>query len=72
MVAAPPYDVMSRSEARTMIEGLPHSILRVTRPDAILADEIAMDDPQAYSCAQDELQRLIKEEVLAYDDAPTF
>jgi uncharacterized protein (DUF1015 family) len=72
VVAAPPYDVMSRAEARAMIEGLPHSILRVTRPDAILADEIAMDDPKAYSCAQDELRRLIKEEVLTYDDAPTF
>ena len=71
-VAAPPYDVMSRAEARVMIEGLPHSILRVTRPDALLADEVAMDDPQAYARAQSELSRLISEGILAYDEAPAF
>jgi len=55
-----------------MVERQPQSILRVTRPDATLDEHIAMDDPRAYTQAQSELQRLIKEGVLVYDDQPGF
>lgn len=71
-VAAPPYDVMSRTEARIMIKDKPHSILRVTRPDAILGDEVQIDDQEAYDCARKELKRLIDEAVVGYDDTPGF
>lgn len=71
-VAAPPYDVMSRAEAREMIAGHPHSILRVTRPDASLADEVKMDDPVAYERAQRELSRLINDGVLRPDERAAF
>ena len=50
-VAAAPYDVMNRSEAREMITGKPNSILRVTRPDAVLEDSVSIDDQAAYDFA---------------------
>ena len=67
-VAAPPYDVMNRAEARDMIAGKNNSILRVTRPDAILDDQLASDDDQAYLRAQSELKRLISSGVLQYEE----
>ena len=71
-VAAAPYDVMNRSEAREMIAGKANSILRVTRPDAVLDDQISIDDQEAYDFAQQELSRLIREAVLIYDEKPSY
>ena len=71
-VAAAPYDVMSRSEARELIAGKANSILRVTRPDAVLDDQISIDDQEAYDFAQQELSRLIREAVLIYDEKPSY
>ena len=63
-VAAPPYDVVDREEARAYIQGRPHSLMRVTRPDALLSDEISLYAPEAYARAVHELQRLIDEGLL--------
>lgn len=71
-VAAPPYDVMNRSEARDMISGKANSILRVTRPDAVLNDQISIDDQEAYDFAQQELSRLITEAIMQYDEKPSY
>mgnify|MGYP000751873946 CR=1 FL=1 len=35
-VAAPPYDVMNASEARSMVEGRPWSFLHISRPEVDL------------------------------------
>ena len=67
-VAALPYDVMSREEASAMIAERPQSILRVTRPDALLDSHIEMDDPEAYRTARTELKRLIAEGILRLDE----
>lgn len=71
-VAAPPYDVMNRAEAKEMIEGRPYSILRVTRPDATLDEEIEMDDPRAYEQARNALRKLIEEGILVRDPEPAY
>ena len=71
-VAALPYDVMSREEASAMIAERPQSILRVTRPDALLDSHIEMDDPEAYRTARAELKRLIAEGILRLDEEDSF
>lgn len=71
-VAAPPYDVMSRAEAREMIKDKPNSILRVTRPDAILSDEVSTYDDLAYHTAREELCRLFAEGILVFDTDPCY
>jgi uncharacterized protein (DUF1015 family) len=71
-VAGPPYDVMNRAEARELINDKPNSILRVTRPDALLNDSIPGDSPQAYDVAREELKRLIDQGVLKFDDDASY
>ena len=53
-IASPPYDVINRQEAKDYIQDHPHSILRITRPDALLDDSISLYASQAYEKAKTE------------------
>ena len=44
-VASPPYDVVSRAEAREIAKGNPYSFLHINKPDIDLADDIDAHDP---------------------------
>src|SRR5262249_7417903 len=69
-VVAPPYDVVSRSEAAALAEGNPHSFLHVGLADIDLPDEVAAYEPRVYATARETLDRLIAEGTLRSDASP--
>lgn len=71
-VAAVPYDVVNTPEARALIEGNPHSLLRVTRPDAELPDDVPIHDDRVYARAAENFARLLSDGLLVEDDAPAL
>lgn len=66
-ISALPYDVMNRSEAKEMAKGAPHSYLRVTRAELELDDSIDAYDPQVYTHAKENLDKMIAEGVIAHE-----
>jgi uncharacterized protein (DUF1015 family) len=71
-IAAPPYDVMSAAEARTMVAGRPLSFLHISRPEVDLP---ADTDPYAdavYAKAQENFDRMIADGVLRRDPTPRY
>jgi uncharacterized protein (DUF1015 family) len=71
-VAAPPYDVISREEARSLAKGNPESFLRVTRSDLELDDGIDEHDPRVYIGARKNLEAFIARRTLFRDDEKSF
>ncbi|MCQ2396377.1 MAG: DUF1015 family protein [Lentisphaeria bacterium] len=70
-VASLPYDVMTRQEARQVVEGKPLSFLRVTLADLELPDEISSYDERVYAQAAANFRKLC-ESVLVQDDAASY
>jgi uncharacterized protein (DUF1015 family) len=71
-VAALPYDVYNREEAREAVAGKPYSFLRVDRPETTMDPNIDLYDPAVYRQAQKNLQRLISDHVLIQDEQKQF
>jgi uncharacterized protein (DUF1015 family) len=71
-VVAPPYDVMSRAEAKQMAEGRPWSFLHISRPEIDLPDSTDPYDPAVYAKARENLDRMLAEGVLARDPTPCY
>jgi uncharacterized protein (DUF1015 family) len=71
-VVAPPYDVVSRSEAAALAGGEPMSVLHVTRSDVDLPADVDPHDGRVYAKARESLDRLVADGVLVRDDAPTL
>ncbi len=69
-VAALPYDVMSSEEARSMVEGNPHSFLHVDKAEIDLERSIDLYDQRVYEKARDNLQGMIENGVLREDEQP--
>lgn len=70
-VACPPYDVVSRDEARASIEANARSFLRVIRPDA----EFDTGSPPAdamYQRAQENYAELLRSGYLTREDSPSL
>ena len=66
-VAAPPYDVLSSDEARTMAAGNPRSFLHVGKPEIDLPRETSHYDPTVYAKGRENLQKLLDEGILVED-----
>lgn len=66
LVSCVPYDVIYDSEVRDIVGGNPLSLLRVTKPDALVSDA----DPLEY--AKDALNSLIESGILIDDDTPSL
>lgn len=71
-VAAPPYDVVSRAEARAYAAGNPDSFLHVSRPDIDLPDEIDEHDEKAYQQGATALKDFKDRGLLVPDHDPIF
>ena len=71
-VAAPPYDVMSASEARQMVEGRPRSFLHISRPEVDLPEDTDPYAPRVYAKARENLDRMIADGVLVRDETPCY
>lgn len=66
-VACPPYDVMSKSEARAIGQSQPDSFIHVIRPDADLPDDVGPYTQQVYDQAARGLAALRERGVLVED-----
>lgn len=66
-VAALPYDVVSRQEARLIIKKNPLSFLSVDRPEAMLPDEVNFDSDEAYAKASSNYCDLLSQGILGQD-----
>jgi uncharacterized protein (DUF1015 family) len=71
-VAAPPYDVMSVVEARSMAEGNPFSFLHVSRPEIDLPLEIDPHEESVYRKGLENLEGFIAGEVLVQDQEERY
>ena len=71
-VIAPPYDVVSTEEARTLAAGRPHSFLHISRPEIDLPEGSSPYSDEAYAQGARSLERLIAERVLIREEKPTF
>lgn len=68
--SCPPYDVISREEARSVIKENPLSFLRITRSDGELPDSVDQHSDRVYERARENLETFLKEGVLVRDPGP--
>ena len=71
-VASPPYDVVSRSEAREIAKGNPYSFLHINKPDIDLDDDIDADHPLVYQTGRNNLDEFLNSGVLIKDEVESF
>lgn len=71
-VAAPPYDVLSSTEARVRAAGKPWSFLRISKPEIDLPADTDPCAPGVYAKAAENLARMIEAGVLVRDAAPCY
>ena len=71
-VASPPYDVVSRAEAREIAKGNPYSFLHINKPDIDLADDIDAHDPLVYQTGRSNLDEFLNSGVLVKDEVESF
>lgn len=66
-VASPPYDVISTTEARKLVQDKPSSFLHVSRPEVDLPNGTDEHDDAVYAMGTTNLQRLVSAGVLVQD-----
>lgn len=71
-VAALPYDVVSREEARRIGEMNPDSFLHVDRAEMDLPADIDLYDGRVYEKARENLRRMEADKILVQDEKPCF
>lgn len=71
-VAALPYDVMSREEAKELAAGNPYSFLHVSRSEIDLEDTVKPYEPVVYQKASANLKEMINTGVLIQDQVPAY
>lgn len=71
-VASVPYDVVNRSEAKALVQGRPHTFLRVGRAEVTLDDTVDAYATEVYEQAKKNLQKLVDDGYLVTEDAPAL
>ena len=71
-VAALPYDVVDRHEARAIGEKNPLSFLHIDRAEMDLPEGMDIYDPKVYEKARENLQRFENEGLLRMDEKPCY
>jgi uncharacterized protein (DUF1015 family) len=71
-VAAVPYDVVSRDEARALAAGNPLSFLRVSRSEIDLPPDADPYSPQVYAQARQNFEALKREAPLLFEEEPSL
>jgi len=71
-VIAPPYDVVSRVEAKDMAVNKPWSFLHISRPEIDLPDSVLNTDSEAYTKGLGNLKKMIDEGVLERDEGSFY
>ncbi|GAB4060124.1 DUF1015 domain-containing protein [Uliginosibacterium sediminicola] len=71
-IVAPPYDVLSSSEARERAAGKPFSFLHISKPEIDLPLDTDIYSPQVYAKAAENLHKMIEAGVLVRDAAASY
>ncbi len=71
-VIAPPYDVLSTSEARVRAAGKPFSFLHISKPEIDLPEGTDPHAPEVYAKAAENLKAMIAAGVLKQDEAAYY
>jgi len=71
-ICAPPYDVVSREEARRKVRGKPNSFLHVSRAEIDLPAEVPPDSERVFEKARQNYRSLRKSGLLVRDDMPGY
>lgn len=71
-IAALPYDVYNRREAKEVVERNPLSFLRIDRAETQFADEKDMYSPEVYERARQTLQEMMADGSFVRDEEPCF
>ena len=71
-VAALPYDVYNREEARQAIEGKPLSFLNIDRPETMFAPDQDMYAPEVYEAARQRLEEQKQAGVYVKEEQPVY
>jgi uncharacterized protein (DUF1015 family) len=69
-VAAVPYDVVNREEARALCQGNEHSLLHVSRAEVDLPDDVDAHDERVYAAARQRFEQMIAGGVLVREAEP--
>jgi uncharacterized protein (DUF1015 family) len=71
-VAALPYDVYDRKEAKEAVSGKPLSFLNIDRPETQFPDDFDMYSDEAYRKARELLDREIKDGTFVKEEVPCY
>jgi uncharacterized protein (DUF1015 family) len=71
-IIAPPYDVLSRAEAREICSASPQTFLHATRPDGDLPDDVDAHAPEIYAGGHAALNNFLARGWLQRDENPCF
>lgn len=67
-IAALPYDVYSRKEARNVVENDEYTFLRIDRPETQFPEGHDMYAPEVYEKAREMLQQMLQEGFLIEEE----
>ena len=71
-VAALPYDVYKRAEAKEFVSKHPDSFLRIDRPETLFDDDFDMYSQEAYDKARDVLHEDMSNGTYIHDEKPLY
>lgn len=71
-VASPPYDVLSRQEAKEEARGNPNSFLHITRAEIDVPENIDIHAEEVYEKAKNNLDAFLQREVLFRENKPCY
>lgn len=71
-IAALPYDVYNREEARRAVEGKPLSFLNIDRPETLFGPEQDMYAQEVYEAARKRLQKMQEDGSFVKDESPVY
>lgn len=71
-IAALPYDVVTTAECRSLVEGNPDSMLRISRSDLEFPDDTDPHGDAVYARARENWDRLVGEKRLVQEEQPSL
>jgi uncharacterized protein (DUF1015 family) len=71
-IAALPYDVYSKKEARDVVQGKPHTFLRVDRAETFFDEDFDTYSSEVYKKASETLYDMINKKLFVQDDKSCF
>ena len=71
-IAALPYDVYNRKEAKIITQANPYSFLKIDRPETQFPDDTDAYAPEVYKCAKRTLWKMLADGKFVQDTRPYF